>query len=600
MTIILIILTILICVVVYHHVGYVALLKLVGKKESTLDEEADTQASAYFGILMCAYNEQEHIKDKLYNLGALLYETEMYAIHVYLDGCTDNTYEEAIIAQSKLAEQNVICHLHVNNTNQGKAHGVNELIKLTKNNYDVLLFTDVSALLSIDALNRIDKGFRDPKVNVITGVYILDDNASTEQQHYWQYQNKIKNMESTLGAVIGVPGAMFAIKSQFAELLDESAINDDFILSMQALNDGGKALVDEQINILERDCDEQNQDYARRVRLGAGNWQQIKVLFGLLNPKLGWVSFNYFSHKVLRGVMPILLALIYVLVLVLALFSSFAWAQFLCLGIVLIHAVDLTKRILKIKYKIPVVDKVIYLLNAYFLSLWGIFKYERGDYQEHWARVKNAPTKRVNSIKIIKRVVDILGASIGLLLLTPLMIIVSILIKFTSKGPVLFKQLRVGESNDDFVALFHVLKFRSMVVDAELKSGAVWASKDDPRITPIGRFMRKTRIDELPQLWNVLMGDMSLIGPRPERPIFYAKLEEDIPYFSQRTYGIKPGISGLAQVMNGYDETIDDARNKIGWDYAYMLSTSSASSWCKMEIDILIKTFVVIFTGKGQ
>ena len=298
--------------------------------------------------------------------------------------------------------------------------------------------------------------------------------------------------------------------------------------------------------------------------------------------------------------MPILLALIYVLILTLALFSSFIWAQFLALGIALVHVVDLTKRVLKIKIKIPVVDKIIYILNAYFLSLWGIFKYERGDYNEHWRRVKNAPTKRVNSIKIIKRVVDIFGSAIGLVLLTPLMVIVSILIKFTSEGPVLFKQLRVGESSDDFVALFHVLKFRSMVVDAELKSGAVWASKDDPRITPIGRFMRKTRIDELPQLWNVLMGDMSLIGPRPERPIFYSKLEKDIPYFSQRTYGIKPGISGLAQVMNGYDETIDDARNKIGWDYAYMLSTSSATSWCKMEIDILIRTFVVIFTGKGQ
>lgn len=158
----------------------------------------------------------------------------------------------------------------------------------------------------------------------------------------------------------------------------------------------------------------------------------------------------------------------------------------------------------------------------------------------------------------------------------------------------------MGESSDDFVELFYVYKFRSMVVDAESRSGAVWASKDDPRITAVGRFMRKTRIDELPQLINVLKGEMSLIGPRPERPVFYGKLEKDIPYFCQRTYGVKPGISGLAQVMNGYDETIDDARSKIGWDYAYSLSMSSPRAWAKLEFSIVVKTLQVVFTGKGQ
>ena len=590
---------ILIVLVLYHHVGYLVVLKLFSNEQHKEDKPLVTPTTR-FGILMCAYNEQAHIKEKLYNLGSMLYDTQYYAIHVYLDGCTDKTYQEAMIAQSHLAKQNVNCHLHFSKENKGKAFGINELIKLTKPTYDALLFTDVSALLSIDVLNKIDTDFKNPEVNVITGVYVLDELASAQQKQYWHYQNKVKSMESSLGAVIGMPGAMFAIRSEAAELLEGGTINDDFILSMKALQKGGKSQVNSDINILERECDEQSHDNARRVRIGAGNWQQIKALLALLNPKLGWVSFNFFSHKVLRGLMPIILLSVYVSTFTLAFLSSSVLPSLLSMLILAVHGVGVIKRLFNIKAKLPIVDSVNYLISAYALALWGIVKFERGDYKTHWQRVHHLNTQNNAPIKTIKRVIDVIGSATGLILLLPVMIGVALSIKMTSKGPVLFKQQRVGESRDDFVALFDVLKFRSMVVDAESKSGAVWASKNDPRITPVGRFIRKTRLDELPQLWNVLIGDMSLIGPRPERPVFYSKLEKDIPYFCQRTYGIKPGISGLAQVMNGYDESIDDARNKIGWDYAYMLSTSSARSWCYMECSILYKTFVVIFTGKGQ
>ena len=139
-----------------------------------------------------------------------------------------------------------------------------------------------------------------------------------------------------------------------------------------------------------------------------------------------------------------------------------------------------------------------------------------------------------------------------------------------------------------------------MYIDAESRSGAVWASDNDPRITRVGRFLRKTRLDELPQLWNVLKGEMSLIGPRPERPVFYKNLEENVPYFTHRTYQLKPGISGLAQVMNGYDENIEGVRRKIAWDYAYALSLSNFSSWYRTEMSILVKTIQVVLMGKGK
>ncbi|TMO25083.1 adhesion protein [Pseudoalteromonas sp. S4492] len=603
MTILTTLFVILLCVALYHHIGYPLLLKCVSTKKVKPVKPAqyDENTLPNIAILMCAYNEQAHIAEKLHNLASLVYDTNHYTIHVYFDGCTDKSYQQALKAQKVLHKQGVKCFFHFRDENQGKVQGLNTLMGVAKYHNDILLFTDVSALLSIDALDKVAQQFSDPKVAISTGVYTLDENAPDAQKAYWQYQNKVKKSESNLGAVIGVPGAMFAMRAEYACELEKNTINDDFVLSMKALSKGGKAIVDEEVVIYERECDEQSEDYKRRVRVGAGNWQQIKALLLLLNPRLGWTCLNFFSHKVLRGVMPVILAGIYACVFLEALVSQSLWSELIAAAILSLHIVQAIKTLFEIKKRIPIVDKVNYILNSYFLALWGIIRYEQGYFNNPWQRVKTAskkPTKSV--IKIIKRSLDITGALFALSLVWPVCLFAALAIKLTSKGPIIFKQLRVGESSDDFVELFYVYKFRSMVVDAESRSGAVWASKDDPRITAVGRFMRKTRIDELPQLINVLKGEMSLIGPRPERPVFYGKLEKDIPYFCQRTYGVKPGISGLAQVMNGYDETIDDARSKIGWDYAYSLSMSSPRAWAKLEFSIVLKTLQVVFTGKGQ
>ncbi|WP_428616476.1 sugar transferase [Pseudoalteromonas sp.] len=603
MTILTTLFVILLCVALYHHIGYPLLLKCVSTKKVKPVKPAqyDENTLPNIAILMCAYNEQAHIAEKLHNLASLVYDRNHYTIHVYFDGCTDKSYQQALKAQQVLHKQGVKCFFHFRDENQGKVQGLNTLMGVAKYHNDILLFTDVSALLSIDALDKVAQQFSDPKVAISTGVYTLDENAPDAQKAYWQYQNKVKKSESNLGAVIGVPGAMFAMRAEYACELEKNTINDDFVLSMKALSKGGKAIVDEEVVIYERECDEQSEDYKRRVRVGAGNWQQIKALLLLLNPRLGWTCLNFFSHKVLRGVMPVILAGIYACVFLEALVSQSLWSELIATAILSLHTVQAIKTLFEIKKRIPIVDKVNYILNSYFLALWGIIRYEQGYFNNPWQRVKTASKKPTKSIiKIIKRSLDITGALFALSLVWPVCLIAALAIKLTSKGPIIFKQLRVGESSDDFVELFYVYKFRSMVVDAESRSGAVWASKDDPRITAVGRFMRKTRIDELPQLINVLKGEMSLIGPRPERPVFYGKLEKDIPYFCQRTYGVKPGISGLAQVMNGYDETIDDARSKIGWDYAYSLSMSSPRAWAKLEFSIVLKTLQVVFTGKGQ
>lgn len=200
----------------------------------------------------------------------------------------------------------------------------------------------------------------------------------------------------------------------------------------------------------------------------------------------------------------------------------------------------------------------------------------------------------------LKRLFDVCVAAVALLITLPLFPFIALAIKLESEGSVFFSQMRIGKAMPDSTDIFYMLKFRSMVQNAESKSGAVWAKKNDARVTRVGRFLRKTRLDELPQLWNVLKGDMSIIGPRPERPGFYQSLEDQIPFFAERTYGILPGITGLAQVKQGYDTSIDDVRSKVGYDHSYALSLCSVSTWIKMDLFIVAETLRVMFYAKGQ
>lgn len=204
------------------------------------------------------------------------------------------------------------------------------------------------------------------------------------------------------------------------------------------------------------------------------------------------------------------------------------------------------------------------------------------------------------TVACFKRSFDIVCAFGGLIILSPLFPLLALLIKLDSPGPIIFKQQRIGRVMDDRIELFWMYKFRSMRADAETKSGPVWASKQDPRVTRIGKFLRKTRLDELPQLVNILRGDMSLVGPRPERPGMYPTLEKEIPFFTERTYGIRPGVTGMAQVFQGYTDTVDQARDKVAFDHAYALSLLSAMSWLKTDLYVMWKTVSVVVLGRGQ
>lgn len=202
-------------------------------------------------------------------------------------------------------------------------------------------------------------------------------------------------------------------------------------------------------------------------------------------------------------------------------------------------------------------------------------------------------------VRIGKRACDIVIGAIATVVLALAFIPVALAIKLTSPGPILYRQLRVGQAEPNLTRLFYLYKFRTMYIDAE-KRGAMWATANDPRVTPVGRFMRKTRIDELPQAINVLKGEMSIVGPRPERPVFFQKLETEIPFYVERTFGIKPGITGLAQVNQGYDASIEDVRSKVSYDHAYAMRLLDPVDWIKTDLWIILRTFTTMILGRGQ
>lgn len=189
----------------------------------------------------------------------------------------------------------------------------------------------------------------------------------------------------------------------------------------------------------------------------------------------------------------------------------------------------------------------------------------------------------------LKRLSDIVLSSIGILLTVPLLPFIALAIKLDSPGKVLFDQVRSGEEECEFC----IYKFRTMRQDAEKETGAVWSQENDPRITRVGKFLRKTRLDEIPQLFNVLMGDMALVGPRPERPEFVEKLKEEIPYYSKR-HTMKPGVTGWAQVKYPYGASVEDSHEKLKYDLYYIKHYSLS-----LDFLIALETVKVVLFSRG-
>jgi len=191
---------------------------------------------------------------------------------------------------------------------------------------------------------------------------------------------------------------------------------------------------------------------------------------------------------------------------------------------------------------------------------------------------------------LLKRTYDILLSLIGLIITSPLFLTIPFLIKLESKGPIFFKQKRVGRNGE----LFYIYKFRSMQRDAEIKTGPIMSFKNDNRVTMIGKTLRKTRIDELPQLWNILKGNMSFVGPRPERPMFVEKFNEHIPFYNQR-FSLRPGLTGWAQIRCSYASNIEQTLDKLRYELYYLKNFSLL-----FDLTIILRTIKVVLFARGS
>lgn len=254
--------------------------------------------------------------------------------------------------------------------------------------------------------------------------------------------------------------------------------------------------------------------------------------------------------------------------------------EVLVIGDVLAHDANELLRVLRV---CEATDVVVHVLPGYYEAMVGrLDLYEIGGLP--LIEMKRHPLPW--SYAVVKRCVDIFGASLALIAGLPILGVAAVAIKLDSKGPVFYSQTRSGRNGRDF----RIYKLRTMTADAEKDSGPVWAGKADPRITRVGKFLRNKRVDEIPQLWNVLKGDMSLVGPRPERPYFIEKFSTEVPLFPLRLR-VKPGVTSLSHVWGRYDSS---PAHRLLYDLVYMSNIS-----LMLDLRILIDTMKIVLTGRG-
>ena len=588
--------------ILYHHLGYPQALKALAGKAKSAPHQYNCQSVDVrsISVIVPAFNEERFIADKIHECARFEAFDGPVEIVIVCDGCTDQTSQRAAEAIAGLNEGSHRVRLIVNETNRGKVAILNETIGAC--GADVVVLTDASASVPPDALANLGRALADPDVGFVTGAYRVPG-GSDAQQAYWRYQTEIKHREAALGSPIGAHGAFYAFRRSAWTPLEPDTINDDVILPMRIVEDGYSGVYDPAIVITEAEGDTYTRDLARRRRLGAGAMQQVQRLWKLANPLRPGIAFAFLSGKALRAFTPFLMAAVLVSSFALS-FSSGAWAWIFALQLALYGLAWFACNFPGVA-RLPGLGALGYLVSGYAMSGLGAVHFLAGGYRGPWTRVNSSqPDLAAEDLDAGsipgKRALDVIVASGVLVAFLLLFFPIAIAIKMESRGPIFYRQLRVGLRTRRQSNLFYLTKFRTMRADAEARSGAVWATDRDPRITRVGYFLRKTRLDELPQCIDVLRGDMSVVGPRPERPQFFSRLEREIPFYAERTYGVKPGITGLAQVFLPYDTTIEDVRQKVLHDHAYALRMTAPGRWLTTDIEIIFRTFAVMVLGKGR
>ncbi|MEZ4266452.1 MAG: sugar transferase [Myxococcota bacterium] len=555
----------------------------------------EARSTPRVSVLIPACNEVEHIHDKIVGALALANGGIPVEVLVCSDGSTDGTDD---IVRG-FADRGV--RLLVNGIRLGKPATLNRLVSEASG--DLLLMTDASARLSHGALDVLVGAMVDPQVGLASPRYAVigNDPAAGAEVAYWDAEQRLRQSEAERDLLIGVAGAAYLVRRSLVTPLPEDTINDDFLIPLRVRLAGyGIAFCPDAI-AWDAPTDSLGTLYRRWARIAYGNYQMLWRHREAFRPELGLALPLW--RKTLKTVGPFLL-----LGLALAsLWVAGAWFGTAAALATLGAGIGLALLPFLLQGtplgRVRLMRAMRYGLAAQVAYFEGALRFMAGRRDGLWRRPAHSATpqwpKPPLSVRAAKRSLDLVAATLGVLVTAPFIAVIAVAIKIDSRGDVFYRQDRTRWSRDGTPTTFYMLKFRTMCEQAEAGSGPVWAAKNDPRVTRLGRFLRKHRLDELPQLFNILIGEMTLVGPRPERPSIVATLSEQVPGYGQRLAAVRPGVTGWAQVQCGYDTTFDGVGEKVLHDLAYVAHLYRFSSYLRMELKVLLRTVSVVWYGKG-
>jgi lipopolysaccharide/colanic/teichoic acid biosynthesis glycosyltransferase len=551
-------------------------------------------------VLIPAHNEASRMAKKLQNTLALAYPRNRVEVLLASDGSEDDTaeiargFESAGVRVFELSERG------------GKLAALKYLLAQARG--ELVLFTDVGVDLPANTIAELASEFADPEVVVAMARYVPlgEEGAAVADGAYWNRETRSKELQAERDMLLGAHGACYLMRRSAVAEVPADTIHDDFVWPLLARAAGGRIVYRSDIVVFDVAPTRLSTIFERTARMAHGNLQMLWRYRSLLSPAFGRVAFSLFSHKLLKTLGPLwILGL--VLVVNIGALDAPALVPLAILGDVLLLVLAGAAAWRASGRRLPrALELGVHAVVAQAACAAGLCRFAFGSDGTRWRRppenevlALHRPALPPRSVRAIKRIIDILGASLGILITLPLMPFIALAIRLNSPGPIVYRQERVAKDFMGRPQLFLMSKFRTMRVDAEADGKAVWAQESDPRITSVGAFLRKTRLDEIPQLFQVLRGEMSLIGPRPERPSIADGLARKLPGYDDRLAPCKPGITGWAQIHTGYDTSLDSVREKLLYDFTYNAHLYGVRSYLVMEARIIVLTVVVMIYGRG-
>ena len=578
----------------YPYLLHSAVVRLFSRRPLAAPPEGDLPTVS---VLIPAHNEAEHIHRKLRNTLKLDYPNDHLEVIVCSDGSRDRT-EEIVRGFDNV-------RLVRNDERSGKAFCINRLVREATG--EALLLTDASAQLWPGTLRRLSTLLVHPDVGLAGSRYVVRSTAGEGETEtgYWSAESRVRVLESERGMLVAASGAAYLVRRDAMPLLPTDTVNDDWVVPLSIRAAGKRVVQVPDAVATESPTRSPGGLYHRWVRIAFGNYQMLwRHRRQFLAGRLFWPLLR----KLLRTTGPLWIIAWMVCVSVATwrssafdLVAAASWTGFVAAVLLLVAPERLLLGPLRFGR---------FAALAQLAYLRGFVRYVGGPREGLWRRDESnevadltRPPEIPRRVRVCKRAIDIVSSGAALLLLSPIMLVIGALVRRDSPGPALYRQRRLRPGPDGAAIEFEMLKFRSMGEDAE-EDGPQMTRADDDRITPLGDFLRRHRLDELPQFINVFRGDMSLVGPRPERIEFVHDLEDRIPGFGDRVRVLRPGITGWAQVtceyasIDGEDSTVQHAA-KLEHDLTYLASLYRLRTYLPMELSIILRTFGVMWSGRG-